>query len=205
MTQAQLADVASLREHEVMAIEAEQAAATDRALDRLAKALQCRIRDLVGHSPPKIRLKMKVTPAETAARRRESSKRTKELYPDASYRGLKRWREVHREEYMRQDRMYKQLKRPGKWCTAWLRILEHYEHTCLACKKTGLAIIADHVKPVSQGGDNHPSNLQPLCRLCNGLKVRQTKDYRQDKGAWCASLMPTSEQGLVTIGVTHSG
>lgn len=30
----------------------------------------------------------------------------------------------------------------------------------------------DHIVPVSAGGGRHRSNLQPLCRVCNVLKVR---------------------------------
>ena len=29
----------------------------------------------------------------------------------------------------------------------------------------------DHIVPLHQGGDNHPDNLQALCRNCHGQKT----------------------------------
>lgn len=42
-------------------------------------------------------------------------------------------------------------------------------YACLYCgSESNLSI--DHVFPVSRGGDNHPDNLQTLCRDCNSRK-----------------------------------
>lgn len=48
---------------------------------------------------------------------------------------------------------------------------------CLACGGAeGVGI--DHVIPLSRGGRNHISNLQPLCLRCNQRKRERDTDYR---------------------------
>jgi 5-methylcytosine-specific restriction endonuclease McrA len=48
---------------------------------------------------------------------------------------------------------------------------------CLKCGTSG-PITIDHVIPISRGGTNDPSNLQPLCDSCNKKKHTATADYR---------------------------
>lgn len=48
---------------------------------------------------------------------------------------------------------------------------------CLSCGEAK-ALTADHVVPLSQGGDNGIRNIQPLCRGCNSKKGTQQTDYR---------------------------
>lgn len=40
---------------------------------------------------------------------------------------------------------------------------------CTACGDTN-DLTVDHIKPLAQGGTNHPSNLVVLCRACNSRK-----------------------------------
>lgn len=99
------------------------------------------------------------------------------------------WRARHTVEANRQARIYAQLHR-NKWFRwAWLQILEHYGHKCMACGST-VGVVRDHVLPVSIGGDNHPMNLQPLCQGCNITKRRvgRSHDYRPDAGEWTKTL-----------------
>jgi 5-methylcytosine-specific restriction endonuclease McrA len=58
----------------------------------------------------------------------------------------------------------------------WLHVLRLYGSKCLCCKAD--EITRDHVIPLSKGGLNVASNLQPLCGCCNKKKATRTVDYR---------------------------
>jgi hypothetical protein len=59
----------------------------------------------------------------------------------------------------------------------WLALVESYGGVCLAC---GVAedLSVDHIVPLSLGGSNAISNIQPLCETCNSLKGATIRDYR---------------------------
>jgi 5-methylcytosine-specific restriction endonuclease McrA len=61
----------------------------------------------------------------------------------------------------------------------WQRLCEKYNHRCLCC---GLQVLLtrDHVVPVSQGGTDAITNIQPLCSACNSRKNNRTIDYRAE-------------------------
>jgi 5-methylcytosine-specific restriction endonuclease McrA len=60
----------------------------------------------------------------------------------------------------------------------WLALLEMYGHRCLACGSDG-PLEPDHIIPLTWGGTNWITNIQPLCRKCNGSKGnRHATDYR---------------------------
>lgn len=51
---------------------------------------------------------------------------------------------------------------------------------CAICSRNG-DIEVDHIIPVSAGGGRSRDNLQPLCRVCNGLKNhRRSNDSVKD-------------------------
>lgn len=56
-------------------------------------------------------------------------------------------------------------------------ILQRDGGKCLRCGSTE-SLTMDHVKPLSLGGDWSYSNLQTLCRDCNGWKASQHIDFR---------------------------
>lgn len=59
----------------------------------------------------------------------------------------------------------------------WKDLCDKYGNICLCCKEKK-PLCADHVIPVSKGGSNYISNIQPLCRPCNSRKFDKTIDYR---------------------------
>lgn len=61
----------------------------------------------------------------------------------------------------------------------WQALCERYDHRCLRC---GLQIplSRDHIVPVTKGGSDAITNLQPLCRVCNSWKNNRTIDFRPE-------------------------
>ena len=60
----------------------------------------------------------------------------------------------------------------------WRRVLEFYGDECLKCG--GKPVTIDHVVPISRGGRNDISNVQPLCGTCNARKFVSIEDYRME-------------------------
>ena len=57
-------------------------------------------------------------------------------------------------------------------------LCERYGNKCLACGDTEAVLEADHVVPLTKGGSDSISNIQPLCGSCNRKKFVHIIDYR---------------------------
>lgn len=57
-------------------------------------------------------------------------------------------------------------------------LCESYGNKCLRCGSTGVVLEADHVVPLTRGGSDDISNIQPLCGACNRSKFVDIVDYR---------------------------
>lgn len=62
----------------------------------------------------------------------------------------------------------------------WLALLYRCDKKCLACGSKR-RIEMDHVIPLSQGGMNLITNIQPLCKKCNRSKHTKIADYRSQE------------------------
>lgn len=64
--------------------------------------------------------------------------------------------------------------------TEWKELCQKYDYTCLCCgkKEPEIKLSPDHVIPLSRGGTNYISNIQPLCGHCNRKKMTKTTDFR---------------------------
>lgn len=62
----------------------------------------------------------------------------------------------------------------------WREMKRACGYRCLRCgrKEPEVLLTIDHVVPVSRGGTNGPSNIQPLCGECNSTKATRSTDYR---------------------------
>lgn len=86
-------------------------------------------------------------------------------------------------EYSQRRRALK--KGPGGSYVAqeWVSLCDFYGNICLCCgihaKDTPEGkLTVDHVIPLSKGGNNNISNIQPLCHKCNMQKGTSSTDYR---------------------------
>lgn len=62
----------------------------------------------------------------------------------------------------------------------WELLKEIYNYTCPACERSEPEIVLteDHIIPLSRGGSNWITNIQPLCGRCNFKKYNKAIHYR---------------------------
>lgn len=51
----------------------------------------------------------------------------------------------------------------------WQELCKKFDNKCAKCKEFK-KLTKDHIKPLSEGGSDYISNIQPLCRNCNSRK-----------------------------------
>ena len=92
------------------------------------------------------------------------------------------WRLSHKKEDAVRTRTYEARKRnaEGSFTAEEFQALcDETGNKCLCCGSLGPLVI-DHVIPLSKGGSNNISNIQPLCGPCNSSKRSKTTDYRKE-------------------------
>lgn len=90
-------------------------------------------------------------------------------------------RDPDRGAMYQQRRRAKKAENGGSFTTAeWQALKAQYSFQCLRCRRREpeIKLTMDHVVPVTRGGSNDISNIQPLCQKCNLSKGTQMIDYR---------------------------
>lgn len=135
-------------------------------------------------------------------KRRESARRSyqknKQKYMDRKKRYLRKWRKRNKEKVSEYNKRYEKThketvianehkkrarKRESEGCFSaeeWKQLCDLYDNRCLCCGKRK-KLTVDHVIPLSKGGSNYISNIQPLCKECNNKKYTKSTDYRKQK------------------------
>jgi 5-methylcytosine-specific restriction endonuclease McrA len=62
----------------------------------------------------------------------------------------------------------------------WIELCAKCDHRCLCCgrREPEIKLTVDHIIPISKGGSNSITNIQPLCGTCNNRKNNKIIDYR---------------------------
>jgi 5-methylcytosine-specific restriction endonuclease McrA len=104
----------------------------------------------------------------------------KKANPDKVAIQTRRWKKAHPEKVRlyTNRRRCRQLVAGTLTFTEWEWVKAFYGFICLRCKQHK-SLTIDHVVPVSLGGRNDISNIQPLCLSCNASKGAKVKDYRR--------------------------
>jgi len=110
---------------------------------------------------------------------------------------VRRWRERHREEHRKRNKEWRRRNREkvnfmnrrrehqlrgavGSFTySEWERLKEKYNYTCPSCgrREPKIKLTIDHIIPISKGGTNYISNIQPLCQECNSKKYTRVIRY----------------------------
>lgn len=96
----------------------------------------------------------------------------------------KRWRDYQAKNYDKV--LVKNTARHSRKCKAdgsytleeWVDLKERCKNSCLSCSRTDTELTVDHIVPLSKGGSNYITNIQPLCKSCNSKKGTKTINFK---------------------------
>lgn len=111
--------------------------------------------------------------------RRERARLSRESNPERYKAQQKRYVKAHPAKVRQTKYQYRMSRKQAEGSFTddeWLVLCEGHNHRCACCgKKKKLTI--DHIVPLSKGGTNYISNIQPLCKSCNSRKGAKTIKY----------------------------
>lgn len=112
--------------------------------------------------------------------RKRSNRPYRERNTTAHKANKAKWKRGHPERVkaQRQRRRARHMRATGSFTSRqWEALCRRYDFRCLRCGQRK-SLTPDHVLPLSLGGSNDISNIQPLCGPCNYSKGAHYIDYR---------------------------
>lgn len=87
----------------------------------------------------------------------------------------KRWQQKHLDQWHQilKNAYYRRKGAEGTHTIdEWRALKEKHNHSCVICHQSEpkIELTEDHIFPLSKGGTNWITNIQPLCRSCNSKK-----------------------------------
>lgn len=128
--------------------------------------------------------KVRVWRRDNPEKVRRQKRRWRRANPKKAARSVENWVKSNPGKSAAIKRRYraKRAEADGDFSPAEFKALcEQYNNRCLSCGKKR-KLTADHVLPLSMGGSNDISNIQPLCQPCNSGKRDRHIDYRTKPG-----------------------
>lgn len=108
--------------------------------------------------------------------RKTKIKISKSKILDGEWDGIR----VENPEYKRmrnRKRRVKKINNGGSHTVKeWEQLKKRYNYKCVACRKK-IFLTQDHIVPLSLGGSDDISNIQPLCKSCNSKKSNKIIKY----------------------------
>lgn len=82
----------------------------------------------------------------------------------------------HREQFIE-----KKIKAAEVRKVEFKKLCEKYNWTCPCCGLKTKKLTQDHIVPLSKGGIDDISNIQPLCKMCNRTKGNKHRKRYKNK------------------------
>lgn len=115
---------------------------------------------------------------------RERMRRYRKRHPDRVRENARRWQRNNYDKWLviknsnNHKRRARERNAEGSFSVKeWLRLVSLCQNKCCSCGADGMKLTVDHITPLTLGGTNYITNIQPLCSRCNSSKGATEKDY----------------------------